>query len=60
MQSIVVTIENGKAVVQTTGFVGGACLKETADLKAALGVVERETPTAEMHQQATVAQRATR
>lgn len=60
MQMIVVTIEDGKASVETRGFAGGECMKEAAEVKAALGVVERETPTAEMHQTARGVQRATR
>ena len=37
MKEIIVTIRNGEAIVETRGFQGAECLKETAELEKALG-----------------------
>lgn len=48
MKQIIVTIEDGAAVVTTKGFAGSACKAETADLEKALGKTTTDVPTAEM------------
>ena len=49
MKSINVTFDNdGNSTIETTGFTGTACLKETAALEQALGATAKRTPTREM------------
>ena len=47
---IVVTIEDGKAKVETKGFEGKACLDATADLERAMGITTQDDKTPEFHQ----------
>ncbi len=47
-REITVTIADGKAKVQTEGFVGRECMDATAALQKALGVTESDDPTPEM------------
>lgn len=49
MTEITVTIQKGKAVIETRGFVGTACKDATKDLERAMGTVTSDTPTPEMH-----------
>lgn len=49
MKTIIVTIENGNPRVETKGFVGAECLKATAELERALGVVTKDQRTPEFH-----------
>ena len=58
MKQIIVTFDNGKTTIETKGFTGGACLKETADLKAALGQTTSERKTPEYFATQTTAQQA--
>ena len=54
MQKIRVTIENdGSTTVETTGFQGSTCIEATAELQAALGVVEDTTKKPEFYVQTT-------
>ena len=49
MKSISVTFDaEGNSVIETTGFVGTACLKETAALEQALGNKTKNVNTREM------------
>jgi hypothetical protein len=49
MKSISVTFDaDGNSVIETTGFVGTACLKETAALEQALGNKTKNVNTREM------------
>lgn len=57
MKTITVTIENGEASVETTGFKGKECLAATAELEKALGKKTATTMTAESRLQATTATR---
>jgi Protein of unknown function (DUF2997) len=50
MKTIIVTIENGTAKVETKGFVGKACIDAAAPVKQAMGVVTETTHTPEYHQ----------
>lgn len=50
MKTITVTIEGGKAKVETAGFVGKACENATADLERAMGTTTTNTHTPEWHQ----------
>lgn len=58
MKQIIVTFDNGQSTIETKGFTGGDCVKETLDLKKALGVVKSEKKTPEFFQTATAAQKA--
>ena len=51
----VVIDAQGNIRLQTTGFAGPACRRASADLEAALGVVQAEQPTAEFYQAQPVA-----
>lgn len=53
-QTITVTIKNGKATVETQGFVGETCKDATRDLERAMGMTTADVPTPEMHNQARV------
>jgi hypothetical protein len=49
MKSINVTFDaDGNSVIETTGFVGAACLKETAALEHALGAKTQSVSKREM------------
>lgn len=49
MKSINVTFDNdGNSTIETTGFTGTACLKETAALEQALGNKTKNVNTREM------------
>jgi hypothetical protein len=47
MKTITVTIENGEALVETSGFKGNECLTATAELEKALGKQTALTMTPE-------------
>jgi|TARA_R110000824_G_scaffold260399_1_gene449034 hypothetical protein len=49
MKTIEVVIDESGVVVSTSGFAGGECKKETADLERALGKTTNDTKTAEFH-----------
>ena len=49
MKTITVTIENGEASVETSGFKGKECLTETDALEKALGKNTNTTMTPESH-----------
>ena len=56
MKSINVTFDaDGNSVIETTGFVGTACLAETAALEQALGAKTKTTHTREMNTTSTQA-----
>jgi hypothetical protein len=57
MKTITVTIWDGEAVVETTGFKGKECLAATAELEKALGKKTATTMTPESRLQATTATR---
>ena len=57
MKTITVTIENGEASVETTGFAGKECLTATADLEQALGKQTTLTMTPESRLRASTAER---
>jgi len=46
----------GEAVVQTKGFTGSSCREASKLIERALGVVQSDTPTAEMYQAQTADQ----
>ena len=51
MRTIEVVINPaGEAVVQTKGFTGSACKDASKALERALGIIESDTPTAELYQ----------
>jgi hypothetical protein len=41
---------SGETTVQTKGFAGSSCRDASKAIERALGIVESDTPTAEMHQ----------
>ena len=47
-ERIKVTVKNGIAKIETSGFAGSACQKATERLSKALGTSVQDTPTAEM------------
>jgi hypothetical protein len=49
-RTVTVTIEGGKATVQTEGFKGAACKDVTAALQKRLGRTESDDPTPEFHE----------
>ncbi len=51
MKTIRVRVKDGKFKVETSGYVGEACLEATARLEARIGKVSTDEPTAEMHEQ---------
>ena len=57
MKTITVTIENGEASVETTGFAGKECLAATAELEQALGKKTDTRMTPESRQVAVTATR---
>jgi hypothetical protein len=52
----VVIDAHGSVRLQTTGFAGPACRRASADLEAALGVVQADQPTAEFYQAQAISQ----
>ena len=57
MKTIEITVDpQGGTRVETKGFTGPSCRDATRLLERALGVVESDTPTAEMYQQQPTAQ----
>lgn len=50
MREITVTIEGGKALVETKGFQGKACQDATAELEKAMGITVQDVKTPEFHQ----------
>jgi hypothetical protein len=51
MKSIEIIIDpRGQARIESKGFTGSACKAATAPLERALGLVQSDTPTAEMYQ----------
>ena len=57
MREIIVTIDTeGNTNIETRGFAGSDCIKETADLEKALGVKTSDTKTREYNQRATVSE----
>ena len=46
----VIVSPTGEAVVQTKGFTGAACRDASKALERALGIVQSDTPTAELYQ----------
>ena len=57
MKPITVTIEDGEASVETTGFAGNECLAATAELEKALGKKTATTMTPESRLRASTAER---
>jgi Protein of unknown function (DUF2997) len=59
LKEIVVTIKKDgtTSIEPTKGFKGTECLKETADLEAALGKLERRDPKPEMGQKSEVGEK---
>jgi len=57
MKTIIVTIENGEASVETSGFKGKECLVATAELERSLGKATGTTMTPESRLQAHTATR---
>ena len=52
MKTIEITVDpDGNTRVETKGFTGPSCRDASRLLERALGVVESDTPTAEMYQQ---------
>lgn len=49
----VIIDENGDVTVTTRGFTGKSCQDATRQLEAALGAVQSDMPTAEMHKPVT-------
>lgn len=57
MKTIEITIDaKGEVVVQTKGFAGSACKEASRFIEQALGAVQSDIATAEMHQSAPAAQ----
>ena len=57
MKTIEIIVDSkGKSVVQTKGFSGASCREASKALERALGIVESDRPTAEMHQSQVTAQ----
>ena len=46
----------GEAVVQTKGFTGSTCRDASKLIEQALGIVQSDTPTAELYQTQTIDQ----
>jgi hypothetical protein len=50
MKTIIVTFNGSDTKIETCGFTGSECLKETLDLKRELGLTDvEETPTRESY-----------
>ena len=57
MKTIEITIDNkGECTVQTKGFAGASCREASKFVEQALGVVQSDTPTAELYQSQTESQ----
>jgi hypothetical protein len=55
MKTIEIIVDaKGECSVQTKGFAGSTCHDASKALEKALGIVESDTPTAEMYQPQTV------
>ncbi len=52
----VVVSPAGEATVQTKGFSGSSCRDASRFIERALGVVQSDTPTAEMYQSESIGQ----
>lgn len=60
MRTIEITVSpTGETKIETRGFQGAACKAATKDLEAALGLVTKDTATAESRQAATNANKLT-
>jgi hypothetical protein len=46
----IIVSPTGETTVQTKGFSGSTCRDASKALERALGIVQSDTPTAEMHQ----------
>jgi hypothetical protein len=57
MKTITVTIQDGEASVETSGFKGNDCLTATAELEQALGKKTATTMTPESRLRASTAER---
>lgn len=56
-QTIEVTVSpTGETNIQTKGFAGASCREASKLIERALGIVQSDTPTAEMHQAQTTNQ----
>jgi hypothetical protein len=56
-QTIEITVSpTGETTVQTKGFTGSSCRDASKALERALGIVQSDSPTAEMYQAQTVSQ----
>jgi hypothetical protein len=54
LKTIEITVDaKGECTVQTKGFAGSSCREASKFVEQALGVVQSDTPTAEMHQSQT-------
>ncbi len=51
MKEIEVVIKDGKARVETRGFVGAECMDATAALQQAMGMTLQDDKTPEWHQE---------
>lgn len=60
MEKIVMTFDGDNVTIETSGFKGGACLKETADLEKALGVTVKDRKTTEFYEKPLEAHRGQR
>ena len=59
MKSIQIIVSpQGQTTIQTKGYTGSSCREATRLLERALGVVQADTPTAEMYHSATIQQAA--
>ena len=55
MKTIEITISpTGETTLQTKGFTGSTCRDASKALERALGIVQSDTPTAELYQQQNV------
>jgi hypothetical protein len=53
----IIVSPTGETTVQTRGFSGSSCRDASKALERALGIVQSDAPTAEMHQTQTADQR---
>ena len=57
MKTIEIIVDaKGECSVQTKGFIGSSCREASKALERALGVVQSDTPTAELYQGQNVGQ----
>ena len=57
MKTIEITVDaKGECAVQTKGFTGTSCREASKALERALGMVQSDTPTAELYQTQTADQ----